>query len=313
MPRSNPKDARRRSPLGTTADVAVVILTFNEEKNLAQALDSVCGWAKEVFVFDSFSSDDTLRIASRYACTVAQHPFENFGRQRNAALETLPITAEWVFFLDADEWLTPELRSEISEVVADQPTENGFYVKRRLLWMGSWIKRGYYPTWILRMFRRGKGRCEARSVNEHILLEGTAGQLTQDFMHEDQNGLTRWVEKHNQYATREAVELLKRVGGDEIAVRFWGSQAERTRWIRHRIWNHLPPIARPFLYFSYRYFMRAGFLDGQAALGYHLMQGLWFPLLIDLKYLEMKSARHKATEPAGGDAPADERVSAKLS
>src|ERR1044072_2635981 len=89
-------------------DLAVIILTYNEEDNIAQALRSVCGWAKQVFVFDSFSTDRTLEIARSFACTVAQHRFEDFVRQRNSALDELPITAEWVFFLDADEWVPPE-------------------------------------------------------------------------------------------------------------------------------------------------------------------------------------------------------------
>src|SRR5262245_47450439 len=99
-------------------DLAVIILTYNEEENIAQALRSVCGWAKQVFVFDSHSTDRTLEIAKTFDCSIAQHPFEDYGRQRNAALDTLPITAEWVFFLDADEWVPPELQNEITQILS---------------------------------------------------------------------------------------------------------------------------------------------------------------------------------------------------
>jgi glycosyltransferase involved in cell wall biosynthesis len=280
------------------ADVAVVILTFNEEKNVGHALDSVCGWAKQVFVFDSFSTDGTLDVARRRPCQIAQHRFESFGRQRNAALELLPVTTEWILFLDADEWLTDELKREISTVIDSAPTENGFYIKRRLIWEGAWIKRGYYPTWILRLFRRGHGRCEDRAVNEHIVLDGDVGRLDHDFMHEDRNGVSRWIEKHNGYATREAEALFPNADGGEISATPWGSQAERKRWIKLRVWNRLPPLLRPLVYFSYRYVLRGGVLDGSAGFTYHFMQALWFQTLIDLKFLEMKRERPVATNGA---------------
>ena len=268
-------------------DIAVIILTYNEEKNLPCALESVCGWAKEVFVFDSFSTDRTVEIAKNHACVVGQHRFENFGKQRNAALDELPLTAEWIFFLDADEWLPQALKDEIAAVIASQPRENGFYVKRRLLWEGAWIRRGYYPTWILRLFRRQNGRCEERAVNEHIVVDGETGRLENDFMHEDHAGLARWVEKHNGYATREAEALLPNGDGGELNVSPWGTQAERKRWVKLRVWNRLPPLVRPMLYFGYRYVLRGGVLDGRAGFTYHFMQALWFQTLIDMRYLEM--------------------------
>jgi len=273
-------------------DTAVIILTYNEEPNIAQALESVQGWARQIFVLDSYSTDRTLEISSRYPCTIVQNRFEGYSKQRNFALEHLAIASEWVFFLDADEWIPRELREEITTLVASNPTENGFFVKWRLVWMGRWIRRGYYPTWILRLFRFGKARCEDRSVNEHLVVEGGTGYLKNDFIHEDHKGVTDWIAKHNGYATREALELFKKATVDrQIGGRFWGTQAERKRWLRNRLWNNLPPLVRPFLYFIYRYIFCGGFLDGKAAFTYHFLQGLWFPMLIDIKYLEMKYRR----------------------
>jgi len=278
-------------------DIAIIILTYNEEPNIAQALGSVQGWARQIFVLDSYSTDRTLEIASRYPCTIVQNRFEDYSKQRNFALEQLPIASEWVFFLDADEWIPPELREEISTLLATNPVENGFFVKWRLLWLGKWIRRGYYPTWILRLFRFGKALCEARSVNEHLIVEGVTGYLKNDFIHEDHKGVTDWIAKHNGYATREASELFKKAASDlQINVWLWGTQAERKRWLRYRLWNNLPPLVRPFLYFVYRYIFRGGFLDGKAAFAYHFLQGLWFPMLIDIKYLEMKYGRGNQTE-----------------
>jgi glycosyltransferase involved in cell wall biosynthesis len=279
-------------------DVSVVILTLNEEANLRHTLDSVCGWAKRVFVFDSFSTDLTVEIARERGCEVMQHRFENFSRQRNAALERLPIDTEWVFFLDADEWLPEDFKDEIVRVIASHPVQNGFFCKRKLLWMGAWIRRGYYPTWILRLFRLGKSKCEDRTVNEHLILEGEAGFLKTDFVHEDRNGVGRWIEKHNDYATREAEELLAGPRQNGVRADLFGTQSERVRWIRERAWSRLPPLARPLAYFGYRYVLRGGFLDGGRAFTYHVLHGLWFPFLIDLKYIEMKEGLREAAASA---------------
>ena len=271
--------------------LALVILTYNEEANIAQALDSVAGWASQILILDSLSTDRTLDIARQYGCEIAQHKFESYAKQRNHALEHLPIRSEWVFFLDADEWLPDALKQEISTLIATSPEENGFYINRRLIWMGRWIRRGYYPSWILRLFRYGVGRCEDRAVNEHLIVQGQTGQLRNHFMHEDRKGVTDWVAKHNGYATREALELFNtRAAPDyrEIDARLFGTQAQRKRWLRLKVWNRLPPLIRPFFYFFYRYILAGGFLDGREAFIYHFLQGLWYPMLIDIKYLEMK-------------------------
>jgi glycosyltransferase involved in cell wall biosynthesis len=277
--------------LGT---LAVIILTYNEEANIAQALDSVAGWANETFILDSQSTDRTLEVAGQYGCCIAQNKFENYAKQRNYALDHLPISSEWVLFLDADEWMLDALKQEISSSITNSPEENGFYLNRRFIWMGRWIKRGYYPTWTLRLFRYGKGQCEDRAVNEHIIVQGETGQLRNDYMHEDRKGVSDWIEKHIDRARREARELFNTrsaLGYQEIEARLFGTQEQRKRWLRYRIWNNLPPLIRPFFYFFYRYIIAGGFLDGREAFIYHFLQALWFPMLIDINYLEMKMSR----------------------
>jgi len=285
-------------------DVAVIVLTYNEEANIAQALDSVTGWARQIFIVDSYSTDRTLMIAAAYPCTTVQNRFESYAKQRNFALDQLPIETEWVLFLDADEWLPADLKREISDVISRKPEENGFHIKWRLIWAGKWIRRGYYPTWILRLFRCGKARCEDRAVNEHLIVEGKTGQLRNDFMHEDRKGVTDWIVKHNGYATREAQELLNTRSEPayrEIDARLFGTaQAQRKRWLRHKVWNRMPPLIRPFFYFSYRYVLAGGFLDGREAFVYHFLHALWYPMLIDVKYLELKrQARMKRDQGNG--------------
>lgn len=271
--------------------LALVVLTYNEEANIAQALDSVAGWAGEIFILDSLSTDRTLEIAGRYDCRIAQHKFENYGKQRNHALEHLPIRSEWVLFLDADEWLPDALKQEIAALIATSPQENGFYINRRLIWMGRWIRHGYYPSWILRLFRRGKARCEDRAVNEHLIVDGATGRLRNDFVHDDRKGVTDWIAKHNGYATREALEIFntrEAPNYQEIDASLFGAQAQRKRWLRLNVWNWLLPLIRPFFYFFYRYVLRGGFLDGRAGFIFHFLHALWYPMLIDVKYLELK-------------------------
>lgn len=271
--------------------LAVVILTYNEEANIAQALESVSGWADELFILDSGSTDRTQEISRRFGCVIAVNAFENYAKQRNHALAKLPIRSEWIIFLDADEWLPPEIKQEITKLLASSPVENGFVLNMRMIWMGRWIRRGYYPSWILRLFRHGKARCEDRAVNERLIVEGATGKLQHDFMHEDRKGVADWIAKHNCYAAREALELMNArpaTGYREIDASLFGTQAQRIRWLRYEVWNRLPPLVRPFLYFFYRYVIMGGFLDGKEAFIYHFLQALWYPMLIDIKYLELR-------------------------
>ena len=271
------------------APVTVVILTLDEAANLPQALESVCGWAQRVFVLDSGSTDGTDAIARRFGCDFFHHSFEGYARQRNWALDRLPFETDWVLFLDADEFVTPELKAELAAVLGAETGMDGFFVKRRLMWMGRWIRRGCYPTWILRVFRRSRGRYGDRPVNEHAIVDGAVGYLVHDLIHADRKGLSDWTQKHVRYAAYEARELLRnRTDDRDVEPRLLGDQVARKRWLRVKVWERLPPLVRPFLYFTYRYILRGGFLDGREAFIYHVLQALWFPLIIDLTYLEIK-------------------------
>lgn len=281
--------------LPDAADVSIIVLTLNEELNLPHLLMSVKDWAHEVFVVDSFSNDKTVEIAKNAGCTVYQNKFVDYAKQRNFALKNMPIKTEWIMFMDADEWITNDLKEEISRIIASKPEENGYYVKWHMIWMKRWIKRGYYPTWVLRLFRNGKVRCEERSVNEHVIVDGKLGYLENYYMHEDNKSVGEWISKHNCYAYLEAVELFKRDKKqvqEEIKVNLWGSQAERKRWLRYHIWDKMPTMLRPFVYFFYRYILTGAFVEGRIAFVYHLFHALWFPLLIDAKYKELKAEHH---------------------
>ena len=278
--------------------VTVIILSLNEEQNIAQALNSVKDWAQEIVVLDSGSTDNTVKIAEIYGAKVYHRKFDNYANQRNNALKELPISNDWILFLDADEYLTPELKKEITQALANTAF-NGFYIKRRFYFMDRWIKHGgYYPTWILRLFKKDKGYIE-REVNEHFVVEGKVGYLKNDFVDHNHKGISEWIDKHNRYSTFEAEELYKfklrrKAGEKDKFADLSGSQAQKKRWIREHIWNPLmPPLIRPLIYFFYRYIIRLGFLDGKAGFIYHFLQGLWYPFLIDVKYLAFLSFNKK--------------------
>lgn len=271
--------------------VSVLVLTRNEELNIGACLETVA-WAKEVFVVDSCSTDRTVEVAQSLGARVFSHPFEGYAMQRNWALANLPFSNEWVLMLDADERVPPSLADEVAAVLRNGGNgHSGFYLCFRHIFFGRWLKHGgLYPTWILRLFEHRDVRFEDRPVNEHAILEGSAGYLKQPFDHRDQRLLFDWIAKHCRYADLEAEEFLqeKLAGGygESIKVCFWGSQAERKRWIKLRLWNRLLLLVRPFLLFFRNYFIECGFLDGRPGFIYHILWSFWVRFLIDVKILE---------------------------
>jgi len=287
---SKPLEGRKKG-----IPVSFLIPTLNEALNLPDALASVAGWAEEAIVLDSFSTDQTLEIAEQFHAQVVQHRFEGYAKQWNWALENIPFRCEWVFVLDADERVTAELRKELEDLfpVLKDAAFDGFYVNLRLIFMGRWLKHGgLYPTWFLRLFRRHRARFEIRPLNEHVVLEGKTGHLKSPLVHDDRRSLSHWVEKHNRYADLQAEEFLqeKFQGGYQgtIKVRFWGKQAERKRWIKLKVWNRLPLLLRPFLFFFRNYFLKGGFLDGGPGFIYHVLWSFWYPFLVSAKIVERK-------------------------
>jgi len=270
--------------------IAVLILTYNEQINLPYALENVNDWADEIIILDSYSIDDTVKIAESYDAKVYFRKFDNFSAQRKYALNELPIKSDWIFVLDADEYLTDELKSEILNVIKNTDRD-AFIINRRFYWKGKWIKRGYYPTKLLRFGRKGLIDCDDRPINEHIVCRtDNIGYLKNDFVDYNRKNLTNWIDKHNNYSTREAKQLFE---NEYEKYNFFASQYERKRWIRINIWNKMPLVIRSFLYFIYRYFIKLGFLDGKEAFMYHFLHAFIYRILIDFKYLELKWNKSK--------------------
>ena len=193
--------------------LAVIILTYNEEANLPGCLESLQRIEGQVFVVDSGSTDGTLKIARAAGATVVEHPFDNYGAQRNWALQNLPLQGEWVLHLDADERLTAELVCEINEVLRDPPVDvDGFLLRRRTVFMGKWIRHGaHYPSYHLRLFRKAKGCCEDRLYHQHFLVSGKVGRLKYDFIDVTMSDVNQWSVRHIRWAESEAMAIINRV------------------------------------------------------------------------------------------------------
>lgn len=174
-------------------DLSVIILTFNEELHIKRCLDNVTTIAKDIFIIDSYSSDNTVEIASKYTNVhILQNKWENnYAKQFNWGLKHAPISTNWVLRLDADEYLLPELVKELQEKLPTLLVDvSGIILRRRHIFMGKWMKRGIYPIKLLRVFRYGKGMCEQRLMDEHIqLIEGFAVEFEHDFCDHNLNNL----------------------------------------------------------------------------------------------------------------------------
>ncbi len=275
--------------------ISVIILTYNEEKNIERCLKSICDWVEDIFIVDSFSTDKTLDISKKYTSNIVRHNFENQAVQLNWALENLPIQTKWIMRLDSDEYVLRELNEELLDILPKVGSDvTGLYIKRRVFFLNKWIKHGgYYPTWLLRIWRKGKGYCEQRWMDEHIKInEGKTVFLKNDIVDDNKNNLHWWIGKHNSYATREAIDLLNIeynfFGRDRVMSKFFGGQEKRKRWIKEKFYVKTPLFFRPFFYFLHRYFLKFGFLDGKEGLIWHVLQGFWYRFLVDAKIYELK-------------------------
>ena len=287
--------------------IAVLILTHNEKLHLERCIKSLLPFSKSICIVDSFSDDNTLEIAKKYGVEVKQNKWTNYANQFNWGLENFSIETEWIMRMDSDEYVTEELASEINSKLTSLPVNvSGIIIKRRVYFMNRWIKHGgYYPTYLLRIWRNGKGKCEERWMDEHIKLsEGQTVIFENDIVDDNLNNLTWWTNKHNSYATREAVDLLNNkyhfLSYDSIEIKTGDTQDKSKRWFKEKVYSRIPLFLRPFFYFIYRYFFKLGFLDGKQGLIWHFLQGFWYRFLVDAKVydIERKAKSEKKSIPA---------------
>ena len=286
----------------TVSDLTTIILTFNEELHIERCIRSIKPVTNRIIIVDSFSTDNTLNIASSLGVEVVKHHFFNYATQFNWALDNLTLNSEWVMRFDADEYMEIELQNELQHILANiDESINGIYFKRKVFFNSKWIRYGgIYPQTLLRIWRTGLGHCEQRWADEHIVLSpGSSTIITKGHIIDDNHkGITFWIEKHNKYASREAVDLLNLKYAlfikDDTLFANADRQAKYKRWIKEKIYARLPLGTRAFLYFIYRYFLRLGFLDGSKGFTWHFLQGYWYRMLVDLKIRELE-------ERSGGD------------
>jgi glycosyltransferase involved in cell wall biosynthesis len=262
--------------------VSVIVPVRNEAHNLPRCLESLRE-AGEVYVIDSFSTDSTAAIARSHGAQVVQFHYQGgWPKKRQWAMDTLPLGYEWIFLVDADEALTPELTREIRQAIQD-PGLDGYYVALQMHFLGRRLRHSGASFYKLSLFRRGKGRFECRlkdqdtsmadmEIHEHVVVDGHTARLRHSLAHHNVESLSRYIQKHDEYSNWEArVWLLGEAGTAELPPAFFGSQAQRRRWLKKRLFS-IPGY--PVLLFLYRYLFRLGFLDGVPGLIYCCFQSI---------------------------------------
>jgi glycosyltransferase involved in cell wall biosynthesis len=253
-----------------TTKVSVLIPAKNEAAHIPECIRSVA-WADEVVVVDSGSTDGTVEAARELGARVVQFDYVPGGpKKKNWAIDHAGLRNEWVLIIDADERITPALALEIEGTIGGPAAHDGYYLNRRLYFLGRWIRHaGYYPSWNLRLFRRGAGRYEQipdfdrangdNEVHEHVMLGGTAGYLQMPMDHYAYSSIQSFVEKHNRYSNWESQVGDRYLEPGQCGRRIaWHLRLRRTA---KRMARALP--FPDFARFTFHYFLRAGFLDGR--------------------------------------------------
>jgi len=305
------EDAKQETTKGASAllPVTVIVAARNEAHNLPRCLASLRG-VGEVYVIDSQSTDETAQIAESFGAHVVQFHYQGgWPKKRQWAMDSLPLTYDWIFLVDADEALTPDLASEIGEAIKD-PSCDGYYVALRMFFLGRELRHSGANFYKLSLFRRGKGRFECRlkdqdqsmadmEVHEHVVLDGDAkgktGQLKHPLLHHNVESLSRYIRKHDEYSNWEArVWLEGEANAKDLPPSLFGSQAQRRRWLRKKLFV-IP--GSPILFFLYKYVLSLGFLDGIPGLIYCGLQGVQF-FHIKAKIYELKVRASTQKEPS---------------
>lgn len=261
--------------------VSVLIPVRNEAHNLPRCLDALKGWADEVVVVDSQSTDGTIEIAEQYGATVLQFHYQGgWPKKRQWALDTYPFRNDWILLLDADEILLDPIKEEMAAAIRSDQYD-GYWLRFQLFFLGRQLRHGGFDLWKLFLFRRGKGRYEKRltaqdarmsdiEVHEHVVVDGRVGRLRNPIRHENWNSLYRYIAKHNEYSEWEAKVYLEGQQG-EVEPSLWGNQAQRRRWLKQFL-VRFPGF--PVMTFLYHYVFKLGFLDGRPGLIYCGLKGV---------------------------------------
>ena len=277
--------------------ISILILTKNEQQDLPGCLRSVA-WSDDIHVYDSMSSDATVEIAREFGARVTQRPFDNWASHQNWGLANVPFKHRWVFYIDADERMTPELAEAVRAVVVAPGDHVAFRIRRRDFLMGRWLKHVQTSPYYLRLFRPSKMRYE-RLVNPVSIADGPIGEVQGFLDHFPfSKGLSNWIERHNQYSTFEAKQIAsnRAVRSDfSLTKAFVERDFHEKRYHQKELFYRLP--LRPLVKFAILYIAKRGFLDGRAGLTYAILQSI-YEYFIVLKARELSTANPATTSAA---------------
>jgi glycosyltransferase involved in cell wall biosynthesis len=278
-----PKQMRNERPL-PLLQVTAIVAAHNEARNLPRCLESLHDMG-EVYVIDSQSTDATVQIAESYGAHIVQFHYQGgWPKKRQWAMESLPLANDWIFLIDADEALTPELAREILSAIQN-PNCDGYYIALRMYFLGRELRHSGASFEKLSLFRRGKGRYECRlreqdasmadmEVHEHIVVDGKTAKLHSPLLHHNVESLSHYIRKHDKYSNWDArVWIEAEASSRELEPSLFGSQAQRRRWLRKKLFAI---SGSPLLFFFYKYIFCLGFLDGVPGLIYCSLQGIQF-------------------------------------
>lgn len=274
-------------------DIHAIILTKNEEQHIERCIRSLAAQCASVTVVDCGSVDSTVAIAEAFGAKVITNHWVNYATQMNFGIDALSARGGWILRIDADEVIDSDSRVTLREVVDSASAETaGLLVKRRIHFLGRRIRHGgIEPSWQLRIWRNGLGRCEQRWMDEHITVLGQVTKTRLVLADKNLNSVTWWTEKHNGYASREAIDTLNRryrfLGVEPRSELNTSFQAAVRRFLKEHVYLRIPSGLRAIAYYLYRYFFRLGFLDGQAGFYYHFLQAFWYRTLVDAKQQEI--------------------------
>lgn len=278
--------------------ISVLVLTRNEQQDLPGCLRSVA-WCDDIHVYDSMSSDRTVAIARAAGAHVTQRPFDDWASHQNWGLAHLPFRHPWVFYIDADERMTPELVRAVQAAVSRPGDAVAFRVQRRDFFLGTWLAHVQASPYYLRLFRPSKMRYE-RLVNPVSIADGPVGQVAGFLDHYPfSKGLSHWVERHNGYSTLEARQIVdNRRGRAGFSLRsaLLARDFHERRHHQKELFYRLP--ARPLLKFVLLYLAKRGFLDGRAGFTYAALQA-YYEYLIVLKVRELERTAGPGGAPGG--------------
>jgi glycosyltransferase involved in cell wall biosynthesis len=267
---------------------SIYILTYNEEIDIADCIESAL-LSDDIIVVDSLSCDRTLEIASNYPVRVVQHKFESHGKQRTWMLESIKTKYDWVYILEADERMTPELFTECIEAIKSQQAI-AYYIAEKVIFMGQWIRYStQYPRYQMRLFQKEKVWFEDYGHTEREVCHGIKGFLKEAYPHYTcSKGLNRWLDKHNRYSSDEAAETISQLEKGKVNwqnLLFGSSEVQKRRALKD-LSLRLP--FRPLLRWFYMYFILRGFLDGKAGFAWCTLQA-FYEYLILLKVAEIRT------------------------